>query len=284
VDLVRPADIEEALAARAARPEALALRGGTDVMVELNLDRARPPALLDLARVRALEGWEDDGGGVRLGAALTHAQVVAELRDRLPAVAVAARATGSAQIRNRATVGGNVGTASPSGDVLCALLAAGAEVELASVRGRRRLGLDAFVTGPKQTARAPDELIWAFHVPVAAGPQAYAKVAARNAMVMGTVALGLCLDAARRTVAVAAGGAAPTPVRAPAAEAFAAAALDWNGRAPLEDGVAARFAQLVLAATDPQDDVRGTAAYRRHALQVLARRCLHWTWEEHRCA
>jgi CO/xanthine dehydrogenase FAD-binding subunit len=284
VDLIRPADIDAALAARAARPEALALRGGTDVMVELNLDRARPPALLDLGRVRALEGWEADGPRLRLGAALTHREVVAELRERLPAVATAARATGSDQIRNRATVGGNVGTASPSGDVLCALVAAGAEVELGSVRGSRRLPLAAFVTGPKRTAAAPDELIRAVHVGAATGPQAYAKAAARNAMVMGTVSLGLCLDATRRSVAVAAGGAAPTPVRAPAAEAFAAAALDWAGRAPLEDDVADRFAALVLAAADPQDDVRGTAAYRRHALGVIARRCLRWTWEEHRCA
>ena len=284
MDLVRPADLDEALAARAARPDALALRGGTDVMVELNLDKTRPEALLDLARVRALDGWSADGGRVRLGAALTHGEVVAELGALLPAVAAAARATGSAQIRNRATVGGNVGTASPSGDVLCALLAAGAEVELGSVLGRRRVALAEFVTGPKQTARAPDELICALHVPAAAGPQAYAKVAARNAMVMGTCALGLCLDAGRRSVSVAAGGVAPTPVRAPAAEAFAAAALDWDGRGPLGPDVAGRFAALVLAATDPQDDVRGTAAYRRHALGVLARRCLAWTWEEHRCA
>ena len=93
MDLVRPADLDEALAARAARPDALALRGGTDVMVELNLDKTRPDALLDLGRVRALDGWTADGGRVRLGAALTHGEVVAELGALLPAVAAAARAT-----------------------------------------------------------------------------------------------------------------------------------------------------------------------------------------------
>ena len=202
----------------------------------------------------------------------------------LPVLVAASRATGSAQIRNRGTLGGNVGTASPSGDALCSLVAAGAEVELASVRGTRRLALADFVRGPKETAGDPDELICALHVPAAAGPQRYAKVAARNAMVMGTCSLAVALDPGRRGVSVAAGGAGPTPVRAPAAEAFAAAALDWDGLGALDDATARRFGELVVAAADPQDDVRGTAAYRRHALAVIARRCLAWCWEEHRCA
>ena len=284
MDLVRPVGIEAALEARAARPDAVALSGGTDLMVDLNLDRLRPPALLDLSRVPELGGWETGDGSVRLGARLTHAEVVAELSDLLPALVAASRATGSAQIRNRGTLGGNVGTASPSGDALCSLVAAGAEVELASVRGTRRLALADFVRGPKETAGDPDELICALHVPAATGPQRYAKVAARNAMVMGTCSLAVGLDPGRRGVSVAAGGASPTPVRAPAAESFAAAALDWDGLGALDDATARRFGELVVAAADPQDDVRGTAAYRRHALAVIARRCLAWCWEEHRCA
>ena len=140
------------------------------------------------------------------------------------------------------------------------------------------------MTGPKETALAADELIAAVHLPPAGGPQVYAKLGARNAMVMGTCSLGLALHAERRAVAVCAGGAGPTATRAPAAEAFAAAALDWDGRRPLDRAARARFAELVAAAADPVDDVRGTAAYRRHALRVLAGRCLDWAWEELACA
>jgi CO/xanthine dehydrogenase FAD-binding subunit len=275
VQLLRPSSWEEALALKAAHPGARPIAGGTDLMVELNFDRARPEAILDLNGVRELDAWSEHDGGLRIGASVSYTRLIADLADRLPGLAIAARTVGSPQIRNRGTLGGNLGTASPAGDGLPPLYAMDAEVEVASVRGARRLPVAEFVTGPKRTALEPDELIAAVHVPAAAGPQQFAKIGTRNAMVIAVCSVAVCLWEDERRVAVCIGSSGPTPLRAPDAEAFAGT-LDWG--APLPDRAAARFGELVRDAAQPIDDVRGTAAYRRHALTVLARRTLTWTW------
>jgi CO/xanthine dehydrogenase FAD-binding subunit len=280
VDFLQPASWAEALAAKAAHPDAMPICGGTDVMVELNFDRARPPALLDLTRVDALTEWGTDGDLLRVGAGVTYRRIVDELAARAPGLAAASRTVGSPQIRNRGTVGGNLGSASPAGDAHPPLLASGALVELASVRGTRRVPVAEFFTGPKRSVRAPDELIAAFLVPPAPGPQQYAKVGTRNAMVIAVCAFAVALDPAARTVGTGIGSAGPTPLRATEAEAFLAAELPWDGRGELPPAVAARFGELVGAAARPIDDVRGSAAYRRHALGVLARRTLAWAWND----
>jgi CO/xanthine dehydrogenase FAD-binding subunit len=282
MDFLQPSTWEDALAARAARPEALPVAGGTDVMVELNFDRRRPPALLDLTRVAELTAWGGDGDRLRIGAGVTYRRVIDELGAQVPGLAMAARTVGSPQIRNRGTVGGNLGSASPAGDAHPPLLAVGAEVELASVRGVRRVPVADFFTGPKRSVLAPDELIAAFVLPAAPGPQQFAKVGTRNAMVIAVCSFGLALDPAARTVGTGVGSAAPTPRRAREAESLVSAELDWDGRGPLPDELARRFGELVAGAAAPIDDVRGTAAYRRHALAVLARRTLAWAWEEYR--
>src|SRR5262245_53141832 len=133
-------------------------------MVELNLGDHRPPALLDLGRVTELRGHQAGVGSTRIGAGVTYAELVADLGDAHPGLAAAARTVGSPQIRNRGTVGGNLGTASPAGDALPPLLAAGAEVEVASPTGERRVPLAEFCLGPKRTALRPDELIAAVRV------------------------------------------------------------------------------------------------------------------------
>ena len=137
MEFLQPTTLAEALAAKAEHPGAVPIAGGTDVMVELNFDRHRPPALLDLTRVAELTEWGLDDGRVRLGAGVSYARVIDELGDRLPGLAMASRTIGSPQIRNRGTVGGNLGSASPAGDAHPALLAAEAVVELASVDGTR---------------------------------------------------------------------------------------------------------------------------------------------------
>jgi CO/xanthine dehydrogenase FAD-binding subunit len=279
MDFLRPSTWEEALAAKAAHPDAVPIAGGTDVMVELNFDRRRPPALLDLTRVAALAEWGTDGDLLRVGAGVPYRRIIEELGDRLPGLAMASRTVGSPQIRNRATVGGNLGSASPAGDAHPPLLAAGAEVELASVRGTRRVPVESFFTGPKRSVLAPDELIAAFWARPAVSGEQFAKVGTRNAMVIAVCSFALALDPARRTVGTGIGSAAPTPVRAPAAEAFLAGSLDWDSRGAVPPDVATEFGRLVGAAAAPIDDVRGTAAYRRHALSVLARRTLTWAWE-----
>lgn len=283
MQFLQPATWPEALAAKAAHPDAVPIAGGTDVMVELNFDRRRPAGLLDLTRVPELAEWGTDGAWLRLGAGVSYRRIIDELAGRLPGLAMASRTVGSPQIRNRGTVGGNLGSASPAGDAHPPLLAAGAQVELASVRGVRHVPVREFFTGPKRSVLAPDELIAAVLVPSLAGPQQFTKVGTRNAMVIAVCSFALALDPANRRVGTGIGSAGPTPFRAVPAEELLAAELPWQTRAPVPAAVAARFGELVAASAAPIDDVRGTAGYRRHALSVLARRALHWAWEEYRC-
>jgi CO/xanthine dehydrogenase FAD-binding subunit len=280
MEFLRPATWAEALAAKAEHPDAVPIQGGTDVMVELNFDARRPDVLLDLTRVPDLSGWDTAGGRLRVGAGVSYTRVIEELGDRLPGLAQAARTVGSPQIRNRGTVGGNLGAASPAGDSHPPLLAGDAIVEAESVRGVRMIPATGFYTGVKRSALAPDELIRAFWMAPAAGPQYFSKVGTRNAMVIAVCSFAVALDPGERRVGTGIGSAGPTPLRATAAEEFLAAELDWD--APLDDAVAREFADLVAAAASPIDDVRGTAEYRRHALAVMARRTLKWAWQDHR--
>lgn len=283
MDFLSPSTWAEALQVKAERPDAVAIQGGTDVMVELNFDKHRPAALLDLTRIGDLAHWSRENGSVRLGAGVTYTRIVDELGDDLPGLAMASRTVGSPQIRNRGTVGGNLGAASPAGDSHPALLAADAVVEVESVRGARSVPARDFYVGVKRNALAPDELVRAVVLPVATGPQQYSKIGTRNAMVIAVAAFGLALWPREGRVGAALGSAAPTPRSATDAEALVADHLadsgGWQSRDPLPRSVIDRFGDLVAAASSPIDDVRGTAAYRRHALAVMARRTLTWAWD-----
>jgi CO/xanthine dehydrogenase FAD-binding subunit len=281
VEFLRPASLTEALEMKAATPEAVPIAGGTDVMVELNFDHRRPSALLDLTRIEALTSWSEADGRITFGAGLPYTRLIDELGTALPGLAIASRTVGSPQIRNRGTVGGNLGAASPAGDTHPVLLATDAVVEVASVRGSRQIPVSEFYLGVKRNALAPDELIVSVQVPRATGPQQFSKVGTRNAMVIAVCSFGLALHPAERRVGAAIGSAAPTPRRASAAEEHLNGSLDWDGRLPLEESVARRFGDLVASAASPIDDVRGSAAYRQHALSVLARRTLGWAWQEY---
>jgi CO/xanthine dehydrogenase FAD-binding subunit len=288
MDFLQPATWTEALAMKAEHPDALPIAGGTDVMVEINFDRRRPPAFLDLTRVAELSDWGPEDGMLRIGAGVTYTRLIDELGDRIPGLAMASRTVGSPQIRNRGTVGGNLGSASPAGDAHPALLASRAIVELASVRGTRRIPAHEFFVGPKRNAMREDELIAAFLIEPAQGPQQFSKVGTRNAMVIAVCSFALAIEPERRRVGTGIGSAAPTPVTAPEAERFIEGVLDehslWQRRTPLAESALARFGELVAAAARPIDDVRGTAAYRRYALAVLARRSFIWAWNEYRAA
>ncbi|WP_410605671.1 FAD binding domain-containing protein [Amycolatopsis sp. lyj-90] len=280
MDFLRPSSLTEALAVKAERPDAVPIAGGTDVMVELNFDHRRPGALLDLNRVTELAGWTETDGEIRLGASVPYVRVIAELGEVLPALAMASRTVGSPQIRNRGTVGGNLGAASPAGDTHPVLLVLGAEIEAASVRGTRRIPAEEFYLGVKRHALEPDELITAVYLPAEAGPQQFAKVGTRNAMVIAVCSFAVALHLGTREVRAAVGSAAPTPRRATAAEEFLSAELPWSTKASITDSVKRRFGELVSEASSPIDDVRGSADYRKHALSVLARRTLTWAWND----
>jgi CO/xanthine dehydrogenase FAD-binding subunit len=282
VEILRPDTLADALAMKAAHPAARAIAGGTDLMVELNFDRSRPEAIMDLTRVHELREHGRENGALRIGAGVSYTRLIDELGDRLPGLAVASRTVGSPQIRNRGTIGGNLGTASPAGDGLPPLFASDAVVEVASVERTRRVPVAEFVTGPKRNALAGDELITAFEIAAADGPQQFAKIGTRNAMVIAVCSLSVHLWPQERAVKACIGSAGPTPIRAHEAEAFAAGVLDWESRAPLGATAASEFGRLVERAARPIDDVRGTAAYRHHALGVLGRRTLTWVWNAYR--
>src|SRR5262245_31939086 len=227
-------------------------------MVAVNFDRARPPAILNLNEVTELRGWRRENGAIRLGAGLTYTEAMApELAELLPALAEASRTVGSPQIRNRGTIGGNLGTASPAGDALPPLVIEDAEVECASMRGERRVSLIDFVTGVKQNVLAPDEIVTAVWVRPSNTAQTFMKVGPRNAMVIAVVALAV---SAGDELRAALGSASPRPVLVTARR-----------------DEAESFPERVAAAASPIDDVRGTAAYRTHSLRVLARRALERT-------
>lgn len=285
MDFLAPRSWADALAAKAEQPEAVPIAGGTDLMVELNFDRHRPSAILDLARVDVLKEWGPDNGALRVGAGVSYTRVIDELGKLLPGLAMASRSVGSPQIRNRGTIGGNLGSASPAGDAHPPLLACGATVEVGSLRGTRSVPVEEFFTGPKRNVLAPDELISAFVVRPAAGPQQFSKVGARNAMVIAVASFALALDPEHQRVGTGIGSAGPTPRRATEAEAFLegelAAGRLWDSPRPLAPHLVAHFSELVVAASSPIDDVRGTAAYRKQALGVMARRSLSWAWSDY---
>ena len=286
MDFLCPTSLTEALEMKSQRPEAAPLAGGTDLMVELNFDHRRPAALLDLTRVGELAGWAAAGDEFVIGAGLPYTRLIAELGGRLPGLAMAARTIGSPQIRNRGTVGGNLGSASPAGDTHPVLLAGGAQVELASVRGSRLVPAEEFYLGPKRAAMEPDELITAIRVPEPTGPEQFSKIGTRNAMVIAVCSFAIALHPESGMVGAAVGSAGPVPNRIPAAEEFLAGELAAAGlfgsRAALGDALCERFGELVGAGCTPIDDVRGRADYRRHALAVLARRALQWAWNDYR--
>src|SRR3989442_14862140 len=229
MEVLLPRSLEEALAIKAEHPEAVPLSGGTDLMVELNFGRVRPPAIVDLNRVAELTTWSEEHGHVFLGSGVTYTTIVREMPAYRPLVQ-ASRSVGSPQIRNRGTVGGNLGTASPAGDALPVLAAYDAEIVLRSrARGERSLPWNLFLTGPKKTAIAPDELIVGASWRRVGGPGSFSKIGTRNAMVIAVASLCLVIDEERRRVNVALGSVGPVIIRATEAEEKVSAALAAAG-------------------------------------------------------
>lgn len=272
-EALRPRTLDEALALRAAHPEATVVAGGTDLMVGVNFHRTAPSCLLDLSRVDELTAWARDESSISVGTGVTFARITDELDD-LTALAEASATVGSPQIRNRATLGGNIVTASPAGDGIAALAAYDASI-VVSRHGHadRRIPWDEFFLGPKQTALAGDELVVAAEWTPVDGPGTFAKVGPRSAMVIAVASVCVQLDEPGHDVRIALGSVGPTVLRATRAEQLVTQ-VDWDDpdeRALREAGA------LAAADAHPIDDLRGSAAYRRQAVEVLVRRALSWT-------
>ena len=274
MEVTSPRRLPDALDELAAEPATRPLAGGTDLMVAINFGRERPSRIMSLRHLEELKELAVDGR-VRCGAGVTYSRIQAAVGDR--ALTQAARTVGSPQIRNAGTLGGNLGTCSPAGDTLPVLAALDADIVVRSRAGERRLKLAEFMRGPKRSDLRPGELVLAAEWDAAGPAQAFLKAGTRNAMVIAVANLAMVVDRARRRVGVALGSVGPTIVRALEAEDFARGLFEEAGwERPLSAGEAAsaRFAELCAAAASPIDDVRGTAAYRRHVVAVMARRAL----------
>ena len=281
MEVFLPRTLDEALAMKAAHPEALPLAGGTDVLVDINFGRLRPAGVKK--GPNNVRDFLVTGGQVALAAIGAN-----QLSKNWLAVSVAGSNESDLMLTLvRGTVGGNLGTASPAGDALPVLAAYDAGIILRSARATRTVPWNEFLVGPKKTAIAPDELIQGVRWKVARGPSSFSKIGTRNAMVISVAGLCCVLDEGAQQVRVALGSVGPTIIRATEAEAFIAAAIKdagaWADPAVvLPDDKLREFSEQVALAARPIDDVRGTAAYRVHALKVLARRALNWALAERR--
>ncbi|MHB8262415.1 MAG: FAD binding domain-containing protein [Acidimicrobiales bacterium] len=272
--IVRPESVEGVLEALDEDPTAQILAGGTDFMVEVNYGHRRPQSIVSLSRVAGMRSWQVAEDQLVIGAGVAHSQLMgAQLAELAPGLAQAARTVGSPQIRNAGTIGGNLGTASPAGDILPILLALDAQVDIRSKHHRRSLRVDECVIGPKKNALQPGEIIVSVRIPLSDTSQEFLKVGTRNAMVISVANLALVIDWKSGRVGCGLGSVGPTPIRASVAEAWLAGVIDWeNRRIPREGDYGQKFGELVARASSPIDDHRSSAAYRRHALDVCARR------------
>jgi CO/xanthine dehydrogenase FAD-binding subunit len=268
-----PKTVEEAAAILASEgPGAYPLAGGTDVVVKLRLGALHPAVLVDLARL-PLDGIVNAGDSVVLGARVTMTQLRTDplIRSRFAVLAEAAERLGSPQIQNRATLGGNLGNASPAADAVCALFALDARVLLRSPCGARAVPVAELMRGPGQTALAPGELIEAITLPVPPSGgevrQTYRKVGGRNAMVCslsGVAGWTRIQDGVIVETRLALGAVGPTCLRAARAEKIA------TGARPDED-LARTAAAAAAGEASPIDDHRASAEHRRRVTAALVR-------------
>lgn len=265
---LRPTSLAAALAALGAHPDAVLMAGGTDLMVYVNQRHQRFPALVSLEAVPELRRFEVDDQQIVIGAGVTLSEIEARVAPGASGVAAelsmlhqVLRLFSSRLIRNRATLGGNLGTASPIGDGPPALLALDATLTLASAAGTRRIALADFFLGYRQTALAPGELIVSVQLPrPLPAHQRFYKVSKREmddiSTVAGAFGLDLAPDGRVQRLRIAYGGVAATPVRARAAEALAVG-KPWS-----YETITALVAALEGLGS-PMTDQRGSAAYRR---------------------
>ncbi|PLK27823.1 oxidoreductase [Novosphingobium sp. TH158] len=269
----QPRSREEAVALLAADPSARVLAGGTDLIVQMRSGRAAPGAIVDIKRISAMQAVQGGDQGFTIGAAMpcTGLKLSADLCAAWPGVVEAANLIGSVQVRNRATMAGNLCNASPAADAVPALIAAGASALVVGPQGERLVPVESIPAGPGKTNLQPGEFIAELRLPPrpAGGGDAYLRATPRTEMDIAIVGAGVALviDASGTCTAarVALGAVAPTAILVPEA---GAALLGTK----VDDAAMEAMAAAVRAVCRPIDDKRGTAAYRTHMAGVLARR------------
>ena len=271
---------EEVCTLLAEDPARKILAGGTDFMVEVNFRHRDPTAVIAIDRVPELRQWRHDGDSVLIGSCVTYREIErGPLSTLVPALAQSARTIGSPKIRNAGTIGGNLGTASPAGDMIPVLLALNATVTIRSISGSRTVSIDNLITGVKKTSLAENEFIESVKVPILRGSQEFLKVGPRNAMVISIASLAMVTDMDRKTIAVALGSVTAAPCRATEAEKYIENFVDWETMT-VDSAAISTFRELVSNASSPITDHRSSANYRRHTVSVLGERALLRIFEE----
>jgi carbon-monoxide dehydrogenase medium subunit len=274
--MVLPGSVDECVKALATHGAgARTVAGGTDLLPQMKNGVVKPAVVIDLSGVAALKGVASaNGSGLRVGACATarELELNADVRKRFAGLADGAALVGSVQVRNLATVGGNLCNAAPSADMAPPLMALDAEAVIAGPKGERRVPLTAFFKGVRQTVLGADELLVAFVVPApAAGsggsyirhtPRRELDIAVVGVASQVTIQNGRCVKARIALASV-----APTPVMATAAQQ----ALEGQALTP---ELIERAAGLAVDAAKPISDQRGSAEFRKHLVRVLTRRTL----------
>ena len=272
-----PATLGEALALMARyQGRAQPLAGGTDLLVELKEQLRRADCVINIKKIPGIDGLSFDArNGLRIGALVTSREIEVSpiLLQHYPSLVQAARELGSIQVRNRATIIGNVCRASPSADTLPPLIADGAQVVLHGARGERQVALEDFFTGPGKTVLEPDELVTEIRVPAPAPRtgKVYIKHGRRKAMELATVGVAVTLTE-NAEVKIVLGAVAPTPIRAKRAEQI------LSGK-KIDAAMIERAAQAAVEEARPISNVRASAEYRREMVRVLTRRALERAFE-----
>ncbi|HEX5998462.1 MAG TPA: xanthine dehydrogenase family protein subunit M [Hyphomicrobiaceae bacterium] len=269
-----PSSLDQAVALLAAEPgEARVLAGGTDLLVQLRTDLIEPALLVDVKRIAEMREVIEEGGGLRIGAAVSGAELKEhpKLKTMWPGVIEAANLIGSTQVQGRATLGGNLCNGSPAADSVPALIAAGAIALIAGPGGRRELPVEEVMLAPRRLALAKGEIVTSFLLPPrpAHTGDAYLRFIPRTEMDIAVAGCGICLtlDAGGSCTAarVALGAVAPRPLLVPAAgRALIGTKMDAAALEALD--------AAAQAACRPIDDKRGTRGFRTKVAGVLARR------------
>lgn len=278
-DLVMPKTLPDALDALSMKDASVQpIAGGTDVVVDVRSRRAMPDVLVALNHIAELQGITSENGKIRLGARTTITELLHNpmILEHADIARLAAEVFANPMVRNLATVGGNICSASPAGDIITPLLALDVEIELVSKNGVRTIRLEDFLIGPRKTIRRPDELIRALHF-ARVGPHsghAFYKLGLRQADAISIVNVAVVLEREGervREVRIALGAVAPKPIRAREAESILRGQI-------FNESVARKVAQLASSESAPIDDLRAGADYRRRMVRVYTERMLLEAW------
>jgi carbon-monoxide dehydrogenase medium subunit len=269
-DYIRPGNMQDAIAALQANDEPYLLAGGTDLLIGMKTNAVKPNCLIDLKGIPGIDSIEYDNG-FKLGALTTvrDVEVSPLIREKIPALSEAAGTLGSIQIRNRATIGGNLCHGSPAADMAAILLAMNCEVKIATGNGAKTIGLDQFFTGPNSTVLNRNEVLSQIIIPkeIEQFKGIYLKHGPRKAMDIGIVNIAILLDADVSSgfcnqIMIALGAVAPRPIRAKKAEAL----LNANR---LTSELIQEAAEVASDEATPISDFRASAGYRKDLVKNL---------------